>query len=482
MGIEEPIWTSAELAAACGALSARPWYADGVKIDSRAVRPGDLFIALANGDSDGHDHVPDAFDRGAVAALVCKDVPGLGAQDQRLVHVADTMDAMRLMAKHARDRAPAKVIGVTGSSGKADVVHALANALRSAGPVHASEKHTAKHSLVPLSAARMPRETRFGILELGMSGKGHILQGARLVKPDVAVITSVGASAASALHSDMEVAAEKASLLSALPKGGMAIIGIDNPYKTLLMKFAAEAGAMAITVSVVDSADVRPVKMTEHHDCTCLTADVFGTPVTYKIAQPGREWVLKSLMVLAAVKAAGADLGQAAVTLAGLEAQPGRGRVHALELNAGKVSLIDESFNANPLATRSALRRLSISQPEHCGRRIAVLADPADYCDIDDELALSVASDLKKFGVHEVIAFGDRSNELARMAGIRAEQWTEPHEMAEALHARLRPGDAVMIKGAAGVPMHQLVQEVLELGEGERQNQFDPRFSSVIGV
>jgi len=462
--IEEPIWTSAELAVACGAISARPWYADGLSIDCNRVRPGDLFVALKGVNFDGHEKVQDALERGAIAALVCKDVNGVDPEDQRLVHVVDTHEAMVAMARHARERAPAKIIGVTGSAGKADVVHALKCALSPLGPTHSSLKQQEKHVAVPLSAARMPRDTRFGIIELGLSGDGHIAEGARIIKPDVAVISTVGASHAAMLEDEALIAQEKAALLDALPKGGMAVIGIDHPYKDLLIQRANEAGTMAITVSVLDQADVRPVKLTEHHDCTCLTADVFGTRITYKIAQPGREWVLNSLLVLAAVKAAGADLSHAAMTLASLEAEAGRGRVHALKLASGRASLIDESYNANPLATRAALRRLSISPKETTkGRRIAVLAD-ADGNELqDEELAMSLVRDLRRFGVHEVIAFGEQTREVAEMAGIHTEFWQRPFEMAECLHSKLRAGDTVMVKGAAGVPMYQLVQRMLEM-------------------
>jgi len=469
MRVEEPIWTSAEMGAACGAITARPWYADGLQVDSREIMPGDLFLALPGSETDGHNYVTDAFERGAVAAVVSGPVEGVDLGDPRLVQVVDTVEAFRLMASHARKRAPAKVIGVTGSAGKTSVVQALRQALERVAPTHASIKSFNNHVGVPLSVARMPRTTRYGIFEVGMSATGEVAQGAETAQPDIAVITTVGSAHTANFIDETGVADEKARLISALPKGGMAIIGIDNPHGDRLIEEARKTGAMAVSVSVLENADVRPLRMTEHHNCTCLTADIFGTPVTYKIAQPGREWVLNSLLVLAAVKAAGADLGQAALALAALEAEPGRGRVHSLNLGYGAATLFDDSYNANPLSLRAALRRLSMASVPVGGKRIAVLADMQDLGQKGDEIHLSLISDLKRFNVDKILAFGDRMAALGREAGIDTERWCDPQASASALMSRLQSGDAVMVKGANSAALYQLVSGMLAISKEETQ-------------
>jgi len=471
MRIDEPVWTSAEMAAACGAITARPWYADGLQVDSREILPGDLFVALRGEATDGHNFVAEAFDRGAVAAVVSGDVEGVDAGDQRLVQVVDTTEGLQLMARHARERAPAHVIGVTGSAGKTSVVQALRQALERVAPTHASIKSFNNHVGVPLSLARMPRETRYGIFEIGMSGAGEIARGAGSVRPDIAVITTVGSAHAANFRDEAGIANEKASLISALPKGGMAIIGLDNPHSERLLEEARVAGAMAVSVSVLDdNADVRPLRMTEHHNCTCLTADIFGTPVTYKIAQPGREWVLNSLLVLAAVKAAGADLGQAALALAALEAEPGRGRVHALTLAGGKATLFDDSYNANPLSLKAALRRLSLAPVPVGGKRIAVLADMQELGHKSEEIHFSLISDLKRFNVSKIIAFGDRMAAIGKEAGIPTERcWGNPGDGAEPLMAMLKHDDAVMVKGANSAALYKLVQGMLQISKDEAE-------------
>jgi len=467
MRFDEPIWTSAEMGASCGAITARPWYADGLQVDSREILPGDLFVALQGEAADGHDFVADAFERGAVAAMVSGEAKNVAKDDARLVQVADTSEALGLMASHARGRAPATVIGVTGSAGKTSVVQALRQALDRGAAAHASIKSYNNYVGVPLSVARMPRQSRYGIFEIGMSGAGEITRGAATVCPDIAVVTTVGAAHVAHFENEAAIAEEKAKLIAALPKGGMAIIGIDHAHGDLLVAEAGHAGVRPITVSVLEDADVRPVRMTEHHNCTCLTANIFGTLVTYKIAQPGREWVLNSLLVLAAVKAAGADLGQAALALAALEAEPGRGRVHELNLGAGSAILFDDSYNANPLSLKAALRRLSLAPVATGSQRVAVLADIEELGQKSEEIHLSLISDLKRFNVDRIIAFGEKMAAIGRVAGIATEHWKNPLDSAADMLKSLRPGDVVMVKGANSAALHQLVQGMLKLSREE---------------
>lgn len=467
MKIAEPLWTSAELSAVCGGIVARPWYADGMQIDSREVLPGDLFVALKGEVTDGHNFVQDALSRGAVAAIVSGPVEGVDPGDQRLVQVADTYDALRRMASHARGRAPVKSVAVTGSAGKTSVVQALRQSLERVGQTHASVKSFNNHVGVPLSVARLPRETRYSVFEVGMSGPGEITYGAAIAQPDVAIVTTVGAAHAGNFADETKIAEEKASIFNTLSPGGVAVIGMDHPHSELLRSQAAEAGVTAITVSVIGDADVKPLRLTEQHDCTCLTADVFGTPVTYKISQPGREWVLNSLLVLAAVKAVDADLGQAAVALAALQAEPGRGRAHAINVAGGTATLIDDSYNANPLSIRAALRRLSLTPVTSPRKRIAVFADMAELGKHSEDIHLSLVRDLKRFNVNRVIAFGDQMASLGEMAGIPTERWSSPKECAERLMAELRAGDAVAVKGANSAGLDALVSGMLKISNDE---------------
>ena len=429
--------------------------------------PGDLFIALKGTSENGHDYVSQALAKGAVAAIVCEAIDGFDVSEQRLVHVTDTLEALRLMAKQARERAPAKIIGVTGSAGKTSVVHALRQAFERIDSTHSSVKSFNNHVGVPLSLARMPRETRYGIFELGMSAAGEIRENAELVQSDIAIVTTVGAAHTAQFADVAAVARAKAEIFEFMAEDGTAIINVDHGHADILVDSAKAAGRRVLTVSVTGEGDVKPLRMTEHADCTCLTADVAGTPITFKVAQPGREWVMNSLLLLTAVKAAGADLSHAALALAGLEVEPGRGRVHQLAFSHGACTLIDDSYNANPMSLRAALRRLALAPISKYGRRIAVLGDMNELGDASEEIHLALAEDLARFNVSEVIAFGPMMAAAAKKAGLALEQWTSTEGAAKALAAHVRDGDAVMVKGANSTRLTSLVDDLIEIGKAE---------------
>ena len=467
MQIKEPLWTSAELNAVCGGIIAQPWFADGLQVDSREILPGDIYVALVSEQHDGHLYVADALSRGAIAAIISRSTEGVDMTDPRLVHVANTFSTLQKMASHARDRAPAKTIAVTGTAGKTSVIYALRECLEPIGITHVSAPTLIDQFSVPLSLARLPRQSRFSVFEVGANQHTSVSGGAEMVRPDIAIVTAIGSGHAESFATDEAIAVEKASLIRSLRPGGTAIIGIDHDHGDLLQQIAKEEGVQLLTVSVLGDGDVKPIRMTEHHNCTCLTADVFGTPVTYKVSQPGREWVLNSLLVLAAVKAAGADLGQATVALANLAAVSGRGRTHKLNLSLGQATLIDDSFNATPLGVKAALRRLALSPVIASRKRVAVLSDMAELGDRSEEIHLSLVSDLRRSNVNKMIAFGDRMASIGEFAGIETERWTSPLHSAERLMAELEPGDAVMVKGANHTRLGGLVHEMLKISGGE---------------
>lgn len=469
MQFKEPLWTSAELSAVCGGIIAQPWFADGLQADSRDVLPGDIYVALIGEETDGHMYVADAFERGAIAAIISHTVEGVPWADPRLIHVADTAMTLQRMAAHARERAPVKSIAVTGTAGKTSVVHALSQCLAPVDVTHMSASSLRGKYSVLLSLARLPRQSRYSVFKVGVHGQEAVKVGGQLVRPDVAVVTVVGPSHTESFPDEDAIAAEKASLIQTLKPSGIAIIGVDHDHGGHLKKVASDMGVSVVTVSVLGDADVKPLRMTEHNDCTCLTADIGGTVVTYKISQPGREWVLNSLLVLAAVKAVDGDLGQAAVALASLDAVPGRGRTHKLNLSLGQATLIDDSFNANPLGVKAALRRLALSPVVKSRKRVAVLSDMAELGLRSQEMHLSLVNDLRRSNVSKVIAFGDQMASLGEIAGIATERWTSPLKSAERLMAELQPGDAVMVKGANHMRLGGLVNEMLQISKNETE-------------
>ncbi|HEX7969595.1 MAG TPA: UDP-N-acetylmuramoyl-tripeptide--D-alanyl-D-alanine ligase, partial [Stellaceae bacterium] len=368
-----PLWTSAEAAAATGGHSTRDWRAGGVSIDSRTVAPGDLFVALAGPKFDGHDFVADALRKGAAAALVARAPPRV-ATDAPLLVVGDTMAALEELGRAARRRSAAAIIGVTGSVGKTGTKEALRRALERQGPSFASAGSLNNQWGVPLSLARMPRETAYGVFEMGMNHAGEIEALSRIVRPDVAVITTVEPAHLGFFRSVEAIADAKAEIFAGMEPRGAAVLNRDNPH---FARLAAAAKARGITrILSFGSHPDATVKLIDCHlyaTASAVTASVMGEIVDYCIAIPGKHWVMNSLAVLGAVKAVGADVGAAAGAMSSLAPLDGRGRRHNIAVAGGSAELIDESYNASPASMRATFAALGAAEPPRGGRRIAVL-------------------------------------------------------------------------------------------------------------
>lgn len=463
--IREPLWTGAEVALAMGAPSAGKWFAQGVATDSREVMVGDLFVALEGADTDGHRFVGQALDDGAVAAVVSRPVPELDG-DPRLVRVDNTARALEALGQAARDRVAARIVGVTGSVGKTGVKDAIHRALGRLGRAHASIKSFNNHVGVPLSLARMPRDVDFGVFELGMNAPGEIAALSALVRPDVAVITTVGAAHLENFDDEAGIADAKAEIFGGLAPDGTAVINLDNAHADRLIAAAKAAGAARIvTASLEGAADVRAVRLADGDGCTCITADVGGTVLTYKVGLPGRHWALNSLLVLAAIDSAGGDLSLAGLTLGEMAALPGRGARTTVVTPDGAFTLIDESYNANPLSMRAALEALAGARPGARGRRIAILADMAELGDRAEALHVALADALAS-AADIVLGVGPHTARLAAAAHVSGEVFADAETLCQAALETVRPGDVVMVKGANVAGLTRVVERLSALDRG----------------
>jgi UDP-N-acetylmuramoyl-tripeptide--D-alanyl-D-alanine ligase len=458
------LWTSIEAAVATGGTSAQPWSASGVSIDSRSVAPGDLFVALAGPNFDGHEFVADALKRGAVAAMVTR-VPAGVAADAPLLQVADTLAALVELGRAARRRTAARIIGVTGSVGKTGTKEALRRALERQGRTVASAASFNNHWGVPLSLARMPRETAFGVFEMGMNHPGEIDQLTRLVEPDVAVITTIAPAHLGYFASVEAIADAKAEIFNGMSAKGAAVLNRDNPHFDRLAA-AAKARGLSRIMGFGEHADaaIRLIDCHLYSTASAITAVVMGEIVDYCLSLPGRHWVINSLAVMGAVKAAGGDISAAAMAMGTLEGMDGRGRRHRVAMPGGAFDLIDESYNANPDSMRAALAVLGGAEPQAGGRRIAVLGDMLELGDTASSLHGNLAEPVLAAHVDLVFTVGpemenlDRALPPARLGGHAA---TSP-ELAPLVAAAVRPGDVLMVKGSLGSRMAVIVKHLLK--------------------
>ncbi|MCA3256408.1 MAG: UDP-N-acetylmuramoyl-tripeptide--D-alanyl-D-alanine ligase [Alphaproteobacteria bacterium] len=455
-----PLWTASEIAEATGGVASAAFSVSGVTFDSREVGGGELFVALRGERTDGHRFVETAVRQGAEGLLVSEPVP------TPHVRVADTMAGLEAMGRAARARAAATVIGVTGSVGKTGVKEAIRLSLErfAAGSVHASVKSYNNHTGVPLSLARMPRETRFGVFEMGMNHAGEIAALTRQVRPHVAVITWVASVHIEFFDSEAGIADAKAEIVEGLEPGGTAILPWDNAHRDRLIAAATAHGARVVTFGEGQGADVRALRYALHPDCTTVTAQVHDETLTYKIGMAGRHWVNNSLAVIAAVKAAGGDIAMAGLALAELSDLPGRGRRARINLrDGGQAVVIDESYNANPTSMAATLAVLGSTAPQGKGRRIAVLGAMKELGEGSPGYHAGLAQPVIDAGVDHAVLVGAEMEPLhdALRKRVRSEHVSDFGAAIESVDALLRPDDVVLVKGSNSVGLGLLVRHML---------------------
>jgi UDP-N-acetylmuramoyl-tripeptide--D-alanyl-D-alanine ligase len=458
-----PLWTTDAMTAAMRAAhaGALPSSIPGISIDTRTVQRGEAFFAIKGDNRDGHDFVAAALQAGAGLAVVAADRRDHFPKDAPLLVVAEVLDGLRDLARAARARSPAKIIGVTGSVGKTSTKEALRLTLSKDGETHASVASYNNHWGVPLSLARCPASARYAVFEMGMNHAGEIEPLTRLVRPHVAIITTVEPVHLEFFGSLEAIADAKAEIFLGLEPGGAAVINRDNPQFARLERSAKRAGVERI-VSFGEHAraDARLVKCSLQSDGSTVQACVLGTDVTYKLGAPGRHLVHNSLAVLAAVALVGGDLALAALALADLQPASGRGSRIVLEVPGGTVLLIDESYNANPASMRAALALLGHADVGARGRRIAVLGDMLELGRGGEELHRALAEAVIGHGIDLVFCCGALMRALweALPPACQGGYAETSAALEPQVLAAIQPGDTVMVKGSLGSRMAPIVK------------------------
>ncbi|QFG36991.1 UDP-N-acetylmuramoyl-tripeptide--D-alanyl-D-alanine ligase [Paracoccus pantotrophus] len=433
------LWTSQDAVAATGGRATRDFAVTGVSIDTRTIRPGDLFIALQAA-RDGHDFVAQALQKGAGAALVSR-IPHGVADDAPLLVVPDVLPALEALGRAGRARMGGKVIAITGSVGKTSTKEMARIALAGQGQIHAAEASYNNHWGVPLTLARMPQDTDFAIIEIGMNHPGEIEPLARLARPHVAMITTVAAAHLEAFGAIEGIAREKGAIFRGLIQPGTAILPEDLPVTQILRDCADEAGAIVIGFGQQGMA--RPLTAETADGATRVRARVLGEAVDFTLATAGTHFVMNAVGVLAALSAAGADLAQAAARLSDWRPPLGRGAVEDL----GGIRLIDDAYNSNPTSLSAGLATLARLTG---GRRVAILGDMLELG--PDEIALhaGMAADPAMEAVDLVHTAGPRMRALheALPQARRGQHAESAAELAERARELVAPGDIVLVKGS----------------------------------
>ena len=437
----------------------------GISIDTRSLKPGDAFFAIRGDTLDGHDFASAAMAAGAGVLVVAEGkLPALGRLNVAKIVVPDVLQALEKTGMAARARTRAKIIAVTGSAGKTSTKEALRHGLAAVGKVHASDKSFNNHWGVPLTLARMPADADYAIFEIGMNHAGEIRPLVKMVRPDVAVITLIAAAHLGHFRNLDEIATSKAEIFEGIEPGGTALINRDDSRWKLLDGLARAAGvARIVGFGGHARSKVRLVECALHADGSDIVARIGKREIAARIGAPGRHVVQNALAVLGTAELVGADVDKVAASLATLTLESGRGRRHELALPGGSLSLIDESYNANPASMKAALELLAAASVDGTGRRIAVLGDMLELGDHAAKLHAGLAELIKGKHIDLLLLAGPEMSALAEKlaGGPKIEYRANVDELKPVLLDTVRAGDTVMIKSSKGVGFSKLVDALI---------------------
>eukprot|EP00998_Keelungia_sp_KM082_P010420 NODE_661_length_1722_cov_1.393730_g651_i0.p1 GENE.NODE_661_length_1722_cov_1.393730_g651_i0~~NODE_661_length_1722_cov_1.393730_g651_i0.p1 ORF type:complete len:477 (-),score=77.52 NODE_661_length_1722_cov_1.393730_g651_i0:101-1531(-) len=461
------LWTAKDAEKATGGKATGNWQASGVSIDSRKAAKGDLFIALKGPNFDGHKFAQAALDNGCAAAMV-SDTKTLGNGAPALV-VDDTLDAMVRLGLAGRERSTAKIVAITGSVGKTGTKEALKYVLNEQGQTHASPASFNNHWGVPMSLATLPVAAEYGVFEIGMNHPGEISPLVKMVRPKVALITTVVGAHTEFFKDEAEIAMAKAEIFDGLESDGAVILNRDNMHYFALARRAKELGLGNIKCFGTDAmANYRLFEANIVTDGSAVRARIGGRDLEYFIGCPGEHLVLNSLAVLGCVDAIGADPLRAAQDLADVTPPAGRGEISTVKVPSGDgtFTLIDDAYNANPTSMMAGIKVLSQTKPGDGGRKIAILGDMRELGDDAVRLHADLHQPLTALEIDRVYCVGPLMAELDKTLpeDKNAGHFDTAEDAIEPIKADLRSGDVVLVKGSLGIYVSKIVSALKSCG------------------
>jgi UDP-N-acetylmuramoyl-tripeptide--D-alanyl-D-alanine ligase len=454
------LWTSDEAVAATLGEASHAFAATGMSIDTRTLKPGDLFVALKGEARDGHDFVEAAFKAKAAAALVSRKPDGLQGP---LLQVAHVQRGLEDLARASRSRSHAKIIAVTGSAGKTTTKEMLRLAFGALGKTHASASSYNNHWGVPLSLASMPRETEYGVFEVGMNHFGELRNLVSFVRPHVALVTTIAPAHLEFFGNCDAIADAKSEIFEGILPGGAALIPADSDHAARLTARARQAGITRVLTFGSKGTDAKLTNFRETDEGMKVEGEILGRRVAFRIGAPGAHIASNAIGALLSVAALEGDVLNAAAALSTFSALKGRGARFTIAVAGGNAEIIDESYNANPASMRAALALLSSAKAK---RRIAVLGDMLEMGPDGAAHHTALAADIDAAHVDRVYANGAQMKSLwdALPSSHRGAYGALSSDIAAQIAADVRDGDVVLVKGSLGSRMAVIIDALKARG------------------
>lgn len=457
-------FTAAEInAIVCGrdrCVTSQP--VSGVTTDSRAVEPGQLFVAIAGEHHDGHDHVRDAFARGARAALVARDVDG--STECPVIVVENTVTALGRLAAAHRTRLAARVVAITGSNGKTTVKEMIAGILRAEFDANRADAPT--HVLVttgnlnneiglPLTVLQLGERHRAAVFEMGAAKPRDIEYLADIASPTIGVVTNAGAAHLAGFGNEEIVAATKGEMFEALTAGNVAVVNHDDKYASFWNELAAPAEVFTFGLtngSMFKAVDIREAEVGRARQLglafTLLAP--FGS-LEIRLPMAGQHNVLNALAAVAAGHAAGASPDAMRDGLLGVSNVPGR---LLSVIGVGGVTIYDDSYNANPVSVTAAIDFLA----DRSGETWLVLGDMAELGPTAPELHRQIGEYARESGISRLFGIGENAQMAVESFGASGTSYDDIHTLIDDLHADAHAGVTALVKGSRCMGLDRVVE------------------------
>jgi UDP-N-acetylmuramoyl-tripeptide--D-alanyl-D-alanine ligase len=422
----------------------------GWSVDSRTVEPGDLFFALRGPHHDAHDHVAAAFRKGAIAAVVEREIDAPGP----FIRVADTLTALQQVASFARRRWGGEVIGITGSAGKTTTKDAVAAMLSVRFPTGKTTGNFNNHVGVPVSLLRLPDDATHAVIEIGMNHAGEIRELSKIAEPRVGVVTNAGTAHIENFDSIEGIAAAKRELVEALPPGGIAVLNADDP-RVAAMASAHRGNVVTFGLSAGAEIQAQEIQFGTNETRFSVSGTAFETRLS------GRHGVLNLLAGIAVASIYGIPAGDLVEPVRDFEPGNMRGR----RFERGGILIIDDCYNANPDAVRASL---DVLRDTPAGRRIAVLGEMLELGRWAEALHREVGNYVAKSGINVLVGIRGVARQMVDAAidgGLAKDAaffFDEPEPAGIHLRTLAHPGDAILFKGSRGTHVEKALEKFLE--------------------
>jgi len=460
------LWSSKDAVKATSGMSHINWVANGISIDTRTLKMGDLFVALKD-QRDGHEYIKIAFEKGAAAALVSRVPDGLNENFPLLI-VDDVLSALESMAEFARERTHAKVIGITGSVGKTSTKEMLKSVLIANGKTHAAERSYNNHWGVPLTLARMPKETDFAVIEIGMNNPDEIRPLAKLAKLDVAIVLNVAPVHLKAFKNIEGIAYAKAEIFENLSSSNTAIVNSDLSTFDILIDTVQKVRSKLITFGHTDVADYKLISSSRYGNKTSVTAKMNNLDFNFYFGAEGDHFAINAMSVFAAAEAVGIERKNIGNAFSTWQAPSGRGKRSTIRIGTGKIELIDESYNANPISMEAAINVLS--QSESSGRKVAILGDMGELGENEMLFHSNLAKIQSIKAIDILYLVGPMMRCLKKELPSQKQcLWFESVDaLIKEIENLVIINDTIMVKGSNYTKVSKIVEKLKDLGNDAR--------------